>query len=206
MNTNFSLAFWVKTNSTDKTSGGHFVMGLAGWHGFQFEIFGGYDGAKLACQYQLATSGTDSEDMWFPALADVSFSGWTYAKSLTNAEMIALLKDKWLHVVFSYDAPTKVATLYYNGEKMKSFDFNLFPATNQKKGAIGPKFSATAVGTNLAFGFIQGRNNRTILDTWADYAHADANGHFKGQLDDIRIWHKSLKANEVLLMYNSEKP
>jgi hypothetical protein len=206
MNTNFSLAFWVKTNSVGKTSGGHFVMGLAGWNGFQFEIFGGYDGAKLACQYQLATTGTEAEDMWFPALADLSFSGWTYAKSLTVTEMVALLKDKWLHVVFSYDAPTKVATLYYNGEKMKSFDFNLFPATNPKKGAIGPKFSATAVGTNLAFGFIQGRNNRTILDTWADYAHADANGHFKGQLDDIRIWHKSLKANEVLLMYNSEKP
>ncbi|MBG0859860.1 MAG: Ig-like domain-containing protein [Bacteroidales bacterium] len=206
MNTNFSIAFWVKTNSVGKTSGGHFVLGLAGWHGFQFEIFGGYDGAKLACQYQLATTGTDSEDMWFPSLADVSFSGWTYAKSLTIAEMTALLKDKWLHVVFSYDAPTKVATLYYNGEKMKSFDFNLFPAANPKKGAIGPKFSATALGTNLAFGFIQGRNNRTITDTWADYAHADANGHFKGQLDDIRIWHKSLKASEVLLMYNSEKP
>jgi hypothetical protein len=206
MNTNFSLAFWVKTNSTDKTSGGHFVMGLAGWNGFQFEIFGGYDGAKLACQYQLATTGTEAEDMWFPSLADMSFSGWTFAKSLTVAEMTALLKDTWLHVVFSYDAPTKVATLYYNGEKMKSFDFNLFPDANSKKGAIGPKFSATALGTNLAFGFIQGRNNRTILDTWADYAHADANGHFKGQLDDVRIWHKSLKAEEVLLMYNSEKP
>jgi hypothetical protein len=181
-------------------------MGCAGWHGFQFEIYGGYDGAKLSCQYQLATTGTEAEDMWFPSLADMSFSGWTYAKSLTIAEMTALLKDKWLHVVFSYDAPTKVATLYYNGEKMKSFDFNLFPDTNTKKGAIGPKFSATALGTNLAFGFIQGRNNRTIPDTWADYASPDANGHLKGQLDDIRIWHKSLKANEVLLMYNSEKP
>lgn len=211
MNTNsFSIAFWVKTNSTGKTNG-HYVMGLAGWNGIQYEIFGGYDGSKFAIQYQHAT-GTAAEDMWFPVEAkynnlppDQAWQGWTYAKSLTAAEMMAKLKDNWLHVVYTYDAPTKVGTLYFDGVRMKSFDFNLWPVGDAKRGVTGLKYAGIAADKKWALGFIQGRNNRTISDDWADYANP-ANNHFKGQLDDIRIWHKAIKENEVLLMYNSEKP
>jgi hypothetical protein len=204
MNTaSFTVAFWMKTNSASKTNG-HFVMGLAGWNGFQYEVFGGYDGSKFAFQYQLAT-GTASEDMWFPALADLGWQGWTYAKSLTVAEMTALLKDNWINVVYTYNAPTKVGTLYFNGVKMKSFDFNMWPTGDAKKGVTGLKYAGLAAGNHLALGFIQGRNNRTITDGWADYADP-ANNHFKGQLDDLRFWNKALTENEILLMYNSEKP
>jgi len=205
MNTTFSMGYWIKTNSAGKTNA-HFVMGLAAWYGFYIEIFGGYDGTQIKLQFQQANQTISSDDaMWFPALADVSFSGWTYAKSLTIAEMTALLKDTWLHVVFTFDGPTKVATLYYNGVKMKSFDFNLYPDIHVLKGAIGPKYAGLPVGNNLALGFIQGRNNRIVTDDWANYADP-ANSHFKGQLDDIRFWHKTITASEVLLMYNSEKP
>ena len=211
MNTNsFTIAFWVKTNSTGKTNG-HFVMGLAGWNGIQYEIYGGYDGSKFAIQYQHAT-GTASEDMWFPVEAkynnlppDQAWQGWTYAKSLTAAEMRAKLKDNWLNVVYTYNAPTKVGTLYFDGVKMKSFDFNLWPDTDAKKGVTGLKYAGIAADKKWALGFIQGRNNRTISDDWANYADP-ANQHFKGQLDDIRIWHKALTENEITLMYNSEKP
>lgn len=201
--TSFTVAFWMKTNSAAKTNG-HFVMGLAGWNGFQYEVFGGYDGSKFAIQYQHAT-GTAAEDMWFPALADLGWQGWTFAKSLTAAEMMAKLKDAWINVVYTYNAPTKVGTLYFNGEKMKSFDFNLWPTGDAKKGVTGLKYAGLPAGKNLALGFIQGRNNRTITDEWADYS-LTTNNHFKGQLDDIRFWRKAITANEVLLMYNSEKP
>jgi hypothetical protein len=203
--TDFSIAFWVKTNSTDKTNG-HFVMGCAGWYGLQYQIYGGYDGGKFAISYELADHSAASEDMWFPSLADVSWQGWTFAKSLTIEQMTALLKDTWLNVAYTYNAATKVATLYYNGEKMKSFDFNNWPAGDAKKGVIGLKYAGTALGNKFALGFIQGRDNRIVPDTWADYASVDATEHFKGQLDDIRIWHKTITAGEVLLMYNSEKP
>ena len=204
MNTsNFTVAFWMKTNSAAKTNG-HFVMGLAGWNGFQYEVFGNYEGSKFAIQYQHAT-GTAAEDMWFPALADLGWQGWTFAKSLTAAEMTALLKDNWINVVYTYNGPTKVGTLYFNGQKMKSFDFNLWPVGDAKRGVTGMKYAGLAAGNHLALGFIQGRNNRTISDGWADYADP-ANNHFKGQLDDIRFWHKVLTENEILLMYNSEKP
>jgi hypothetical protein len=202
MNTNnFSWSFWVKTNSTDKTNG-HWVMGCAGFSGMQFEIFGSYDGAKFAITYKLADGTGAAEDMWFPALADLGWQGWNFAKSLTVEQMQALLKDSWLHVVYTYNATTKEGTLYYNGEKMKSFDFDLWPDGDAKRGVTGLKYNGSELGTNLAFGFFQGRNNMT--HTWADYADLSA-PHFKGQLDDIRIFHKTLTGQEVLLMYNSEK-
>jgi hypothetical protein len=199
--TNFSWTFWVKTNSADKTNG-HWVMGCAGFSGFQFEIFGYYDGAKNTITYKLADGTGASEDMWFPSLADLGWQGWTYAKSLTVDEMVALLKDNWLHVSYTYDATLKVGTLYYNGEKMKSFDFNLWPEGDAKTGVTGLKYNGNELGTNLAFGFYQGRNNMT--HTWADYADPTA-PHFKGQLDDVRIFHKTLTAQEILLMFNSEE-
>jgi hypothetical protein len=206
MNTDdFTAAFWVKTNSAGK-EGGHFVMGLAGWNGFQYEIFGGYDGSKFAGRYELADGTGATEDMWFPSLADLGWQGWTFAKSLTVEEMTAKLKDSWLHVVFTYNASLKVATLYFNGEKMKSFDFNEWPDGEAKQGVVGLIYEGDPLGNHLALGFIQGRNNRIITDAWADYASPDANGHFKGQLDDIRFFHKPLSATEVGLMYNSEKP
>jgi len=200
---NFTIAFWMKPTSANKTTG-HFVMGLAGWNGFQYELQPNYAESKFAFQYQLAT-GTASEDMWLPALANTSWQGWTYAKSLTEAELVAMIKDKWINVVFTFNGTTKVATMYFNGQKMKSLDFNLWPAGDAKKGVTGLKYAGLAAGNNLALGFIQGRNNRTITDGWANYADV-ANNHFQGQLDDIRFWHKALSENEILLMYNSEKP
>ncbi len=135
------------------------------------------------------------------------WQGWTFAKSLTAAQMSALLKDTWLHVAYTYNAPTKVGTLYFNGEKMKSFDFNLWPADAAKKGATGLKYAGVApeVVNKLALGFIQSGGTDISETPWGGYDFPGSN-HFKGQLDDIRVWHKAITANEVLLMYNSEKP
>ena len=205
MNTNnFTINFWVKTNSSNKTNS-HFVMGLAGWNGFQYEIYGGYDGANFSSRYEVAGGTTLSENMWFPALADLGWKGWTFAKSLTANQMIALLKDSWLHVTFTYHAATKVATLYYNGEKMKSFDFNLWNAGDPHRNVVGLKYDGNPNGNKLALGFIQARDNRSISDDWADPGNPN-NNHFKGLLDDIRIYHKVLSETEIQLMYNSEKP
>ncbi|MBE9467645.1 MAG: Ig-like domain-containing protein [Bacteroidetes bacterium] len=198
----FSIVFWVKTDSKDKETS-HFVMGCAGWYGFQYELFSDYKGSKFAFQYALA-EGSASEDMWFPANADLGWQGWNFAKSLNDDEMIALLKDNWLHVVYTYNAAEKQGKLFFNGEKMKSFDFNLWPEEDVKTGVTGIKYSGDPAGNKFALGFLQGRENRTITDDWADYSNP-ANNHFKGQLDDIRIFHKAITEDEIDLMYKSEK-
>ncbi|MEX0981087.1 MAG: LamG-like jellyroll fold domain-containing protein [Bacteroidales bacterium] len=212
MNTsNFTLSFWVKTNSEGHEAG-HFVMGLGAFFGFQYEIFGGYDGSKFAISYEApGQEGLVVEDMWFPANATDNTSdgwqGWDFAKSLTPEEMIALLKDNWLHVTYTFDGTAKAGTLYFDGEKMKSFDFNLWPEDDIKRDVTGLKYMGTEpeVVNELAFGFIQSRAG-TLWDSeqWGGYEFPDAN-HFKGQLDDIRIFHKALTATEVQLMFDSEK-
>ncbi|MDT8432601.1 MAG: LamG-like jellyroll fold domain-containing protein [Bacteroidales bacterium] len=207
----FTLSFWVKTNSEGHT-GGHFVMGLGAFYGIQYEIFGGYDGSKFAISYEVpGQEGNVSEDMWFPALATDNttggWQGWDFAKSLTADEMIALLKDSWLHVTYTYNSTEKAGTLYFNGEKMKSFDFDLWPEENQKRNVTGLKYmgSEPDVVNELAFGFVHSRAG-TMWDSepWGGYDFPDAN-HFKGQLDDVRIFHKALTATEIQLMYDSEK-
>jgi hypothetical protein len=213
---NFTLSFWVKATSAGQVDGGgnpkgHFVMGLGAFFGFQYEIFGGYDGAKFAIRYGLADGTTASEDMWFPSLAtDAStggWQGWDFAKSLTAEQMQAKLKDNWYQVTYTYNQATRTGTLYYDGEKMKSFSFNLWPEGDAKRTVTGMKYGGTApdVVNELAFGFIQSRAG-TMWDAepWGGYDQATAN-HFRGQLDDIKVYHKVLTPAEILLMYNSEK-
>jgi hypothetical protein len=205
-----TLSFWMKTNSTGKTSG-HFVMGLGAFYGLQYEVFGGYDGAKFAVRYNLSDTSSTAEDMWFPSLAtDASnggWQGWDFAKSLTVEQMTALLKDNWLQVTLTYNGTDRKGTLYYNGEKMKSFDFDLWPDGDAKRVVSGITYTGVApeVVNEFAFGFIQSRAG-TLWDaeTWGGYDFAEAN-HFKGQLDDIKFYHKALTATEIKLMYDSEK-
>jgi hypothetical protein len=213
----FTISFWVKTNSTDHVDAngnpaGHFVLGLGAHYGIQYEMYASYDGAKFAIQYELANGSTTSEDMWFPSEAtdkdNGGWQGWDYAKSISQSDMIAKLKDKWLNVVYTYDATEKKGTLYYNGEKMKSFDFDLWPDGDPKQTIVGLKYGGSEpdVVNKLAFGFIQSRDG-TLWSTepWGNYDLPTAN-HFKGQLDDVRIFHKAITAEEVSLMYESEKP
>jgi hypothetical protein len=206
----FTISFWVKTNSTHDA--GHFVMGLGAFYGIQFEIFGGYDGAKFAIQYELGDGTTAAEDMWFPSLAqdmtNGGWQGWDYARSVETEDMIAMLKDAWLQVVYTFNTTERQGILYYNGEIMKSFDFDLWAEGDAKRTVVGLKYGGAEpdVVNELAFGFIQSRAG-TMWDSegWGGYDFTTAN-HFKGQLDDIRIFHKAITATEVSLMYESEQP
>lgn len=205
----FTLSFWVKAMDQGK---GHFVIGLAAFFGLQFEMFGGLDGAKFAIRYELEDGTTTTEDMWFPSDATFNgnggWQGWDFAKAIAPADMISMLKEKWLQVIYTYDGTAKEGTLYYNGEKMKSFDFNLWPDGDAKRGVKGMKYGGALpdVNNDLAFGFIQSRaGSMWAGEPWGGYTFPEAN-HFKGQLDDIRIYHKALTQSEIQLMYNSEKP
>jgi hypothetical protein len=211
----FTISFWVKTESEghlnengDPT--GHFVMGLGAFNGIQFEIFGGYDGAKFANQYDFGDGTSGAEDMWFPAEATDANSGgwqgWDFARSLTRDQMIDLLKDNWLHVTFTYESADRKATLYYDGEIMKSFDFDLWPEDDPKRGVTGLTYAGQEpdVVNELAFGFVHSRAG-TMWDNepWGGYDFPTAQ-HFKGQLDDVKIYHKVLTETEIQLMYESE--
>lgn len=209
----FSLSFWVKEDTTLKTD--QFVMGVAGWFGFQFEINNhGNDGlgeCKLAAQYSLNDGTSASQDLWFNGAAtgttkdNGGWKGFTFSKDLTSNNgkgVNGLLAMKWAQVVCTYNSATKVGTLYINGEKMKQQDFNLYGTDNPMYNATGLKYDGNAGNNILAFGFIQSSVDPSITDGWADYNNTD-NGHYKGLLDDVAIYHKVLTPNEISLMYNS---
>lgn len=213
----FTLSFWVKTNSSGHVDAGgnpagHFVIGLGAFKGFQFEIPGDYKSCKLAASYDVGGGNTSAEDLWFPGdgktYANGGWQGWDFCKDLTASGGVeGLLKDKWANVVCEYNSATRQGIMYINGEKVKSFDFDLWPDGDAKRNVTGLKYGGVApeVVNKLAFGFIQSRDGQ-LWDTepWGGYDFPTAN-HFKGQLDDIRIYHKALTGDEILLMYNSEK-
>jgi hypothetical protein len=200
----FTLAFWVMADSTKH---GQFVMGLAGWYGFQFEITGDYSWCKLAAQYTTGET-TTSQDLWFPGDGitkdNGGWKGFTFCKDLTGSGGVKyLLANKWAHVVCRFISDTKIATMYINGEKMKEQDYNLYDAPMTL--ADGLKYNGNPGNNNFVFGFIQDKNDPTIADDWAKYENP-ANGHFKGLLDNVRVYHKALTEQEIQLMYDSEKP
>lgn len=202
----FTISFWVKANSTKN---GQFVLGLAAWHGFQFEIAGDWAWVKMAGRYKAADGTSTSEDAFYNGTGETrdngGWQGWTVNKdvSATGGVGETYFMDKWAHVVVTYDSEAKVNTMYINGEKVKEHDFNLWPEGDLKRTIVGVDYDGTANGNKLALGFIQGREDRVITDDWANYA--TGTNQFKGLLDDIRIFGKPVTATEVQLMYNSEK-
>ncbi|TAL65043.1 MAG: hypothetical protein EPN88_10105 [Bacteroidetes bacterium] len=209
----FSLSFWIKVDTTAKRN--QFVMGLAGWFGFQFEINSNVYGAqkgqcKLAAQYSISDGTTASQDLWFDGSGSTKdnggWQGWTFCKDLNSGAgtgVNGLLAQQWAHVVCTYNHSTKIGTIYINGEKMKAQDFNLYPVPLLN--ATGLKFAGNAANNSLVFGFIQDKVSPTILDGWADYS-VPGNNHFKGLLDDVAIFHIALPPAVITLMYNSGKP
>lgn len=214
----FTLSFWVKTRSAGHVDAngnpkGHFVMGLGAFHGFQFEITGDYSWCQLAATYNVGDTDSFFRDLKFlgDGIYNINggYMGFTYCKDLTGSGGVAaLLQDTWAHIVCVYDGPTKIGTMYINGEKMFSQDFNLYIDDLVIPNATGLYYGGTApeVLDELAFGFIQSRGG-TLWDTepWGGYDYPTSN-HFGGLLDDVRIFHKALTPTEVDLMYQSEKP
>ncbi|MDP4223161.1 MAG: LamG-like jellyroll fold domain-containing protein [Bacteroidota bacterium] len=211
----FSLSFWVKEDTTGKRD--QFVMGLAGWFGFQFEInsnvYGTQKGqCKLAAQYSLSNGTSASQDLWFDGSGTTKdnggWQGFTFCKDLNSGNgtgVNGLLAQQWAHVVCTYDHTTKIGTIYINGQEMKAQDFNLYGTTHPLYLATGLKYAGNSGNKSFVFGFIQDKVSPTIPDSWADYTN-HANGHFQGLLDDVAIYHSVLSPSIITLMYNSGRP
>ncbi len=209
----FSLCYWVKTNSAGHVDAngnpkGHFVIGLGAFYGFQFEIAGDYTNCKIAVQYDNGIGGSFADDLPFNGDGKTgSNGGWqgcTISKDLTGSGGVTpLIKDTWVFVVYSFNHSTKLATLYMNGEKMKVMDFNLWPVGDPKTGAAGLKYAGVApdVVNELAFGFIQSRaGTMWATEPWGGYAIPTSN-HFGGWLDEVRVYHRTLSDLEIAAMY-----
>lgn len=216
----FTLSFWIKSNSSQKfdpnpddadntlVTRGQFVLGLAGWNGFQFEIAQNYANCKLAAQYELDDATTAAQDLWWSTTGNLGWMGWTYDQDVSAAGGLgAIISDEWAHFVVTYNATSKVGAIYINGVLRKSQDFNLYGDTHPLYRTVGMGYAGNdAPGNRLALGFIQGSENRIITDDWANPIGFPDNNHFNGEMDDVRIFHAAFAQADVTALYDAEKP
>lgn len=212
----FTLSFWMKTNSTDHLNAdgnpsSQFVMGLGAFFGFQFEIPSNYNSCKLAMSYELENGDKVTEDLWFNGSGkdkdNGGWQGWDFVANLGENGVSNMIKDKWINIICSYNATEKQGTMYFNGALVKSQDFDLWPEEAPKKTVTGVSYRGTEsdVEPILALGFIKSIDSPMWADTpWGDYAKPTSN-HFKGDLDDIRIFNTFFSAEDAETLYNSEK-
>jgi hypothetical protein len=213
MNTNdFTLSFWAKAQESGR---GHFIIGLAAFFGFQFELNAEFLSFKMPLQLDFGdgTSGTAGDLVFNGDGKTKDNDGWRGTVfSKENTDLPGVLRDKWFHITYVFNSSLKTRSFFLNGELAKRDDFNLWLDDEgepwPETGVVGLKYAGTEPETypELAFGFIQSRAGTLWAnEPWGGYQFPDAN-HFKGQLDDVRIYHKVLSEAEILLMYNSEKP
>jgi hypothetical protein len=215
----WTISFWAKPKSAGHVDAsgnpkGHFVMGLGAFYGFQFEINSGYTGGQFPLTYALQGDATKTTTEGFGFAANGKnkdnggWQGWEFVADLTaSGGLPNVLKDKWVNVVYTFNAETKKTTLYFNGVKMQVADFHLWPAADDKQKIVGTRYGGKEpdVKNELAFGFVHSRGG-TLWDAepWGGYAIPTAN-HFEGALDDVLVYHKVITEAEILLMYNSGK-
>jgi hypothetical protein len=200
----FTLSFWIKAGH------GHFVIGLGAFFGFQFELDGNFKWFKMPVQFEYAdgTTGTGGDPTYNgdgKTKDNGGYMGTVFCKQ--DAAIDASMKDKWAHVVYIYNSTTKQRMFFLNGELVFKQDHNLWPAIDKQRTVVGLKYNGTEpdVYNDLALGFIQSRRGKMwASEAWGGYTKPGAN-HFKGELDDIRIFNKAISDAEVRLIYNSEK-
>ncbi len=216
----FTISFWMKTNSNghvnaDGNPEGHFVLGLGGFNGFQFEINVNDMAESTNCKFSqgyLTTDGsTTSEDAFFAGdgatFENGGWQGWDFQANLTGTGGVnSLLGDRWVQVVASYDSATKLHRLYFDGQLMKGHDFNLWPEGDLKRDVSGVTYIESGeVTPDLAFGFIHSPESTRWDDTpWGAY-EVPTSKHFKGSLDDVRVFTTSFTPADVQALYDAEK-
>jgi len=219
MNTpDFSLSFWVKTDSQYHIDSlgnpkGQFVLGLGDYKGFEFEIAPDYSSCMLVASYSLPDGNTVSEELSFAGDgktgANGGLPGWTFCADLSaKGGVAALLKDQWVFISCTYKSSTKVGTLYINGVMMKQQDFNQWPVGDPARSITGMKYGGTVPDQEdiLAMGFFHSAGSTAHSGTsWGNYRSPYSN-HFRGWLDEVRIFHTALTTDEVEQMYAVTKP
>jgi hypothetical protein len=121
MTNNSTISLWIKTNSTKN---GQFIFGLAAWKGFYLDIAQDWSSIKLTTQFKQANNTSDSEDNLFAGTGETrdngGWQGTTFQIDVLphgGGVGTTYLKDMWVHVVCTFDANTKLSTMYLNGKR-----------------------------------------------------------------------------------------
>jgi len=191
-----SLSVWFYINQADYVSPGNKpLLGLAGNNGYMFEIG---DGPNSPNWLKWTTNHKVNPD----PKAHVYATSWgDFSTTTDNKEVNSLTKTGWHQLVLTFDANTYTKSYYLDGVKIK--ELNLLDVTNNEWNLKDMMLNdLPGVDKNLALGYFAGKANTN--PDWAVYSKATST--FKGYMDDLRIFNKSLSASEVTTLYAAEKP
>ncbi len=211
-------SFWVKIDSA--TGGhGHFPMGMNFFFGYEFEINRVGDFMKHGGGFAKSNS-TSPDSLTYPDLGvrtngmlDTANPEFVFAKNYGGGPALkALMSGKWAQITYTYNAASKLRTLYINGEKAVQANYNSAKPSRDLRRITGsmPKTVGAPgeLSSTFAFGFAKGRDASFWEDPsteFGQYSSPNAN-HLKGMLDDVRFWNVALTDAEVTQLYNIEKP
>lgn len=207
--TSQTFAFWLKLDTNLTHS--HFVFGMDAFRGGQMEFNTKGDNFKHAGAFlRGATYNNDSlnfGDCWTgEAVGDRD--GATALAQLPSGGIKGAIAAKWAHIVYSYNAATKTRAIYINGQPVIKHNYNNSTGSMKRVTAASYQRKAdnpTETSNGFVLGFIKSRDaGLWATEPWAMYSNPDAN-HFKGMMDDFRVFSVALSDAEVSTLYNAEK-
>ena len=230
----FTISFWMKLSSDNPAGSGeqkgNFVFGIGNTHGLQFEVHPNYAWCRFSQGLllgDLTTTMTNDFQFFANGLTKdnvQSSPDSLVAGGIDNATVLnqsfgstglkMKLADVWAQITMTFDDSTKTRTLYINGEKMYQQELALLDNPHVLAGLrpLATVSSLTFIpdteipphyDDKLVFGFWQNRE-ATFGGEAGSYSNPDAN-HFKGLLDDVRIFNRALTDIEVSMIYEGEK-
>lgn len=204
--TTISLWFKKDLGETHDDNRG-FLIGIAAERGFFCEIGGGIDELwiKFATSHELHPDSPNGlyATSWFDAINgqggepnDVLLYNW-------EGDLAGLIDNVWTHMVMTYDNSTTLKTVYINGVKMRQEDLSGNPDWHMIDMAVNSLGVENFIDTDLGIGY--GSSTTNTATSWLNY-QSDPSASFEGLIDDVRFFSVSLTAEEVLQLYNDEKP
>ncbi|WP_299556325.1 LamG-like jellyroll fold domain-containing protein [Seonamhaeicola sp.] len=201
-----TIATWFKIDPADYDVS-RYVFGLAAERGYHMHI-----NPNMAIDYRtshVVTTDDNNHTSWFAITGELGSAGWPVHEFIQDYQgsMPDLIADgEWHQIVMTFDASTSHQSFYVDGtliiKRNLRSDVSGFIDIQYQDIGVWDGDSPSGLDAGLAFGFGGSPANKATV--WIDYA--TATNTFKGLLDDFRIWNVALSPEDVLLVYNNEKP
>ncbi|MEM6526068.1 MAG: Ig-like domain-containing protein [Bacteroidota bacterium] len=223
---NFTQSMWVRIDTVDHFDAegnlsGMFVFGIGNFRGIQLELhqWAKYNRMKYAQSFDNGAESTTAED----------FTVWDLDGNLEEFEvnrgadfennaaggLVGLTVGKWAQIVFVYNASENKRYCYINGQLQRSTDFddstfetiqNITNMTFNVSDTQDEPSDPDYISPRLALGFMHGSDSKSFSnEPWGNF-NIPTSQHYKGGMDDFRVWNVALTANEIQSLYDDEKP
>jgi hypothetical protein len=143
---------------------------------------------------------TDNDDgNWIQGVTETAGWGWFQYDAQDAPEIIQ--QNSWHHIATTYDA-AGTGYVYIDGVLRVSF-YNKVLAENENVTANAGSLKDLETPVNLVIG--QGYPTSKMESGSESNRDPSWSGFFNGKIDEVRLYNKSLSAEEIKMIYDLEK-